>query len=109
MLMILAEDRPDNVKHIDVVDEDNLIYGYTLVEGDFKLNLSEKIDKASYEYVLEASADGRSIIKNTVNYHTAVDDHIDIEKEKFDAVKEKASALFTLIESYLKQHPHSYN
>ena len=75
-----------------------------MVEGDFKLNLSEKIEKVSYEYVLEASpANGGSIIKNTVKYHmSGDDDQIEIEKEKFDAVKEKAWGLFSLIESYLK-------
>ena len=82
-----------------------------MVEGDFKLNLSEKIEKVSYEYVLEASpVNGGSIIKNTVKYHMSGDhDQIEIEKEKFDAVKEKAWGLFSLIESYLiKQHPDSY-
>ncbi|KAL6293073.1 hypothetical protein ACE6H2_001215 [Prunus campanulata] len=76
----------------------------SLIEGDA---LSDKIEKISYEIKLVASADGGSIIKNTSNYHTKGD--VEIKEEHVKAGKERAHALFNIIETYLVANPDAYN
>ncbi|KAH0993011.1 hypothetical protein GBA52_004494 [Prunus armeniaca] len=93
------------VKHqVDALDKDNFVYNYSLIEGDA---LSDKIEKISYEIKLVASADGGSIIKNTSSYHTKGD--VEIKEEHVKAGKEKAHALFKIIETYLVANPDAYN
>ena len=93
------------MKHrIDGLDKDNFVYSYSLVEGDA---LSDKVEKISYEIKLVASADGGSIIKSTSNYHTKGD--VEIKEEHVKAGKERAHALFKVIETYLVANPDAYN
>ncbi|CAL8991312.1 unnamed protein product, partial [Prunus brigantina] len=48
-----------------------------------------------------------SIIKNTSGYHTEGD--VEIKEEHVKAGKEKAHALFKIIETYLVANPDAYN
>ncbi|CAL2226853.1 unnamed protein product [Prunus armeniaca] len=51
--------------------------------------------------------DGGSIIKNTSSYHTKGD--VEIKEEHVKAGKEKAHALYKIIETYLVANPDAYN
>ncbi|XP_050117845.1 major strawberry allergen Fra a 1-3-like [Malus sylvestris] len=92
------------VKHrIDGVDKDNLVYKYSVIEGDA---ISETIEKICYETKLMASGSG-CIIKSISHYHTKGD--VEIKEEHVKAGKEKASHLFKLIENYLLEHQDAYH
>ncbi|KAM0984845.1 hypothetical protein ACFX2I_012119 [Malus domestica] len=92
------------VKHrIDGVDKDNLVYKYSVIEGDA---ISETIEKICYETKLMASGSG-CVIKSISHYHTKGD--VEIKEEHVKAGKEKASHLFKLIENYLLEHQDAYN
>ncbi|KAH7513416.1 major strawberry allergen Fra a 1.05 [Ziziphus jujuba] len=93
------------VKHkIEVIDKDNFVYAYSLIEGDA---LTDKLEKISYETKFVA-ADGGSIIKSVSKYHTKSDDH-GITEDKIKEGKEKASHLFKVVEKYLQENPNEYN
>ncbi|KAM1522058.1 hypothetical protein ACFX10_012217 [Malus domestica] len=92
------------VKHrIDGVDKDNLVYKYSVIEGDA---ISKTIEKICYETKLVASGNG-CVIKSINHYHTKGD--VMIKEEHVNAGKEKASHLFKLIENYLLEHQDAYN
>ncbi|KAM1499032.1 hypothetical protein ACFX1X_022114 [Malus domestica] len=90
-------------KRIDVIDKDNFVYKYSMIEGDA---ISETIEKISYETTLVASGSG-SIIKRTCHYHTKGD--VEINEEHLKASKEKSSHLLKLVENYLLEHQDAYN
>ncbi|KAL6343882.1 hypothetical protein AAG906_027654 [Vitis piasezkii] len=78
------------VKHrVDGIDEENLTYSYSVIEGDALMGTLESI---SYEVKFAASPDGE----------------IDIKEDQIKAGKEKASGMFKAIEAYLLVNPDAY-
>lgn len=92
------------VKHkVEVVDKENFVYCYSIIEGDV---LGTTFEKISYETKITASPEGGSVCKNTSKYFTIGE--VDITEEKIKAGKEKASAMFKAIEDYLVANPDAY-
>lgn len=92
------------MKHrIDAIDESNLSYSYTLIEGD---PLMEKLEKISYETKLEAGEDGGTKGKSGSTYYTKPG--VEIKEEEIKAGKDKAAGLLKAVEAYLLANPEIY-
>lgn len=88
---------------VDVVDEENYVYHYTVDEGSV---ISETLEKVCYEYKLVEKAEGGCMIKCTVKYHTRGDAEL---TDEFLKVNKEISAAFTkAVEDYLLANP-DYN
>nr|GMD65621.1 pathogenesis-related protein STH-2-like [Ipomoea batatas] len=89
------------VKHkMEVVDVDNLICKYSLIEGDV---MGDKLERVDYEATIEASGNGGCICKNTNKHHTK-GDYVLKEEEIKEGV-DKAMELFKVVEQYLLANP----
>ncbi|PIN08416.1 hypothetical protein CDL12_19017 [Handroanthus impetiginosus] len=92
------------VKHkIDALDEKNMSYAYTLIEGDA---LMDKLEKISYELKLESGPDGGTKGKTSSTYYTKPG--VEIKEEEIKAGKEKAAGVFKAVEAYLLANPEAY-
>ncbi|KAK7329501.1 hypothetical protein VNO77_23671 [Canavalia gladiata] len=93
-----------SVKHkVDVVDAENYVYHYTVVEGSVT---SEPLEKVSYEYKFVGSPDGGCIVKSTAIYNTKGDAQLSEEFLKVN--KERAFTFTKAVEDYLLANP-DYN
>ncbi|XWS38987.1 hypothetical protein CRYUN_Cryun18bG0011200 [Craigia yunnanensis] len=88
---------------IDELDEKNFSYKYSLIEGD---GLMDKLDKITYEVKFEATADGGSKNKMISTYYTKGD--FVLTEEEIKTGKEKALAMYKVVEGYLIQNPDAY-
>ncbi|XWS14139.1 hypothetical protein CRYUN_Cryun36dG0097800 [Craigia yunnanensis] len=88
---------------IDELDEKNFSYRYSLIEGD---GLMDKLDKITYEVKFEVTADGGSKNKMTSTYYAKGD--FVLTEEEIKAGKEKALAIYKVVEGYLIQNPDAY-
>ncbi|KAK4795429.1 hypothetical protein SAY86_013423 [Trapa natans] len=92
------------VKHrIDKLDRENFICRYTMIEGD---PLGDKLESIDYEVMFEAAISGGSICKMTSKYNTKGDCQID--EEEIMAGKEKAMAVYKVVEAFLLENPDAY-
>ncbi|GMY16983.1 pathogenesis-related protein STH-2-like [Fagus crenata] len=92
------------MKHrIDVLDTQNYLCKYTLIEGDV---LSEKIEFIAYEVKFESSSDGGCVCKMTSEYHPAGD--FTINEEEIKGGKERAMAMYKVVETYLLENAAAY-
>lgn len=92
------------MKHrIDALDEENLSYSYTLIEGD---PLMDKLEKISYETKLESGPDGGTKGKSGSTYYTKPG--VEIKEEEIKAGKDKAAGLLKAVEGYLLANPDVY-
>lgn len=91
-------------KHrIDVLDKDNMIYVYTLVDdGEFM----DKIESITYEMKLESTPDGGCKGKNISKYQPKPG--VQIQEEQIKSGKEKAAGVFKAVEAYLQANPNAY-
>ncbi|OMO58382.1 hypothetical protein COLO4_34690 [Corchorus olitorius] len=89
---------------IDELDEKNFTYKYTMIEGDGLME--DKIEKISYEAKFEATAEGGSINRMKSTYYTKGD--FVLSEEEIKAGKEKALAMYKVVEGYLIQNPDAY-
>ncbi|GFZ11442.1 hypothetical protein Acr_22g0008400 [Actinidia rufa] len=88
---------------VDILDKENMIYAYVLIEGDA---LSDKIESVSNEMKLEPSLDGGCIGKFTSKYHAK--EGADISEEDITAGKHWCADLFKVVEAYLLANPDAY-
>ncbi|PSR98010.1 Major allergen Pru ar like [Actinidia chinensis var. chinensis] len=88
---------------VDILDKENMIYAYVLIEGDA---LSDKIESVSNEMKLEPSLDGGCIGKFTSKYHAK--EGADISEEDIKAGKHWCADLFKVVEAYLLANPDAY-
>ncbi|KAK9086346.1 hypothetical protein Syun_028740 [Stephania yunnanensis] len=86
---------------VDVVDNENLVYKYTVVEG------SEKFKSNTHQIKIEGSEDGGSIFKFSGEYITVGDDEAAAEAD-IKAAKEGNLNMFKGVESYLLANPNAY-
>ncbi|KAM7485029.1 hypothetical protein LguiA_001038 [Lonicera macranthoides] len=94
-----------SVKHrVDAIDEENLTYSYSIIEGD---DLSDVVESISYNNKFIPAPDGGSICKNHCIYHMKNEAHI--AEEHIKTGKEKATGIFKAVEAYLHANPHEYN
>ena len=66
----------------------------------------DKLDKITYEVKFEVTADGGSKNKMTSTYYTKGD--FVLTEEEIKASKEKALAMYKVVEGYLIQNPDAY-
>ncbi|KAL3753022.1 hypothetical protein ACJRO7_000420 [Eucalyptus globulus] len=88
---------------VESLDKENLIYCYSIIEGDV---LGTTFEKISNEVKITASPEGGSVCKNTSKYFTIGE--VEITEEKIKAGKEKASEMFKAIEAHLLANPDAY-
>ncbi|KAI4364469.1 hypothetical protein MLD38_020558 [Melastoma candidum] len=92
------------VKHrIDELDRENYKCRYTMIEGDA---LGDKLESIDYEVKFEPATGGGSICKMTSTYNTKGDFCVD--EEEIRGGKEKAMAIYKVVEAYLLENPHVY-
>jgi hypothetical protein len=92
------------VKHrIDGIDKDNLIYKYTVIEGDGK---PEKLELVSHEVKIEPSTEGGCKIKNVSKYHPK--NRVEIKEDDLKGAKEEASVILKVVDTYLVANPEAY-
>ncbi|XAR49661.1 hypothetical protein NMG60_11032927 [Bertholletia excelsa] len=87
-------------QRIDSIDKENFTYCYSIIEGDA---FGDKIESISYEVKICASPNGGSVCKIRSKYVTKGD--AVISEEHIKGGKERASAMFKAIESYLLANP----
>ncbi|KAE9610022.1 putative START-like domain, Bet v I type allergen [Lupinus albus] len=88
---------------IEVLDKDNLVCKYTLIEGDPLGNMFESI---TYDVKFEANSDGGCLCKMTSIYNTIGD--FDVKEEEVEEGRESNIAIYRVVESYLLENPHLY-
>ncbi|XP_027332971.1 pathogenesis-related protein STH-2-like [Abrus precatorius] len=92
------------LKHrIDVLDKDNLVCKYTMIEGD---PLGDKLESIAYEVKFEATNDGGCLCKMTNNYKTIGE--VDVKEEELKEGRESTIAIYRVVESYLLENPQVY-
>nr|KAJ0200777.1 hypothetical protein LSAT_V11C600327560 [Lactuca sativa] len=93
------------VKHrIDALDEEKMLYAYTLVEGGEALK--EKIHSISYEMKFEPNPNGGCIGNKISKYH--VKEGFEIKEEEFQEGRLKDFGVFKVIEAFLLENPNAY-
>lgn len=88
---------------IDAIDPANCSYTYTLIEGD---GLLDKVESIVYEVQFVDGPDGGSINKMKSTYNAKGD--FVLNEEEVKAGKEKALAMYKVVEGYLLQNPDAY-
>ncbi|KAF8387776.1 hypothetical protein HHK36_026431 [Tetracentron sinense] len=92
------------LKHkTEVLDKENLVCKYSLIEGDV---LGDKLESIAYEVKFEASSDGGCVCKMTSAYHTKGD--LVLKQEDIKEGKEKAMGMYKVVEAYLLANPDAY-
>ncbi|BBG93138.1 MLP-like protein 423 [Prunus dulcis] len=84
---------PKACSELKSVDEENFVYGYTLIEGDALV--MEKLEYVSYEVKFEAAEDGGSKNKMVSKYHTKGD--FVLQEEDIKAGREKALGMYKVV------------
>ncbi|KAK8661791.1 hypothetical protein V6N13_091385 [Hibiscus sabdariffa] len=88
---------------VDELDEKNFSFKYSLIEGDGTM---DKLEKITYEVKFESTPDGGSKSKMTSTYYTKGD--FELTEEEVKAGKDKALAMYKVVEGYLLQNPEAY-
>lgn len=92
------------LKHsIDVLDTDNLVCKYTMIEGD---PLGDKLESIGYEVKFEATSDGGCLCKMTSSYKTIGE--FEVNEEEVKEGRESTIAIYRVVESYLLENPQVY-
>lgn len=88
---------------IDVLDEENFTYTYSIIEGDALMGSLESITS---EVKMTATPDGGTFCKTVNNYHTKGD--AVISQDLINHGKQQATALLKAVEAYLLANPNAY-
>ncbi|PKI40691.1 hypothetical protein CRG98_038946 [Punica granatum] len=92
------------LKHrINALDIENLVYKYTLTEGDV---IFDRVEKVVYEVKFETTGAGGCICKMTREYHAKGD--VELRDEDIKQGKDKAMGLYKVVEEYLLANPNVY-
>lgn len=103
-LTFVEDGETKHVLHkVDLVDDANLAYNYSIVGG---VGLPDTIEKISFEAKLSAGPNGGSIAKLNVKYFTKGD--VTPSEEELKSGKAKGDGLFKAIEGYCLANP-DYN
>eukprot|EP00253_Pinus_taeda_P024155 PITA_24155 len=90
-------------ERVDEIDEDKLVYKYTVIEGG---PLGNKLIALTYEMQFVAKEGGGCVTSRTSNYETIPGAQFD--EAKIKEVKENMIAMFEKIELYLLSNPNVY-
>lgn len=88
---------------IDILDKENLICKYTMIEGD---PLGDKLESISYEVKFEARNDGGCVCKMASSYKTIGD--FDVNEEDVKEGRESTIGIYKVVEAYLLENPQVY-
>jgi len=88
---------------VDVVDEENYVYQYTIVEGDL---LTEPLEKVCNEYKLVPNSDGGCIVKATRKYYTKGD--AELTQDFLNSTNQMSALFAKAVDDYLLANP-DYN
>ncbi|XP_073030564.1 major allergen Pru ar 1-like [Primulina eburnea] len=88
---------------VDELNEESLVYKYTLIEGEA---LTDKLEKITYEIKFEATEDGGSVSNVTSKYYT-IGDFL-LKEDEVKAGKEKVIGMYKVVEAHLLQNPNAY-
>ena len=77
-----------------MLDKDNLVCKYTMIEGD---PLGDKLESIGYEVKFEATSDGGCLCKMTSNYNTIGE--FDVKEEEVKEGRESGIAVTTINQS----------
>ncbi|KAJ1375970.1 START-like domain superfamily [Sesbania bispinosa] len=92
------------IKHrIDLVDNNNLVCKYTMIEGD---PLGDKLESIAYEVKLEATSDGGCLCKMTSKYNTIGE--YEVKEEEIKEGRESSIGICKVVEAYLLENPQVY-
>ncbi|PHU21552.1 Pathogenesis-related protein STH-21 [Capsicum chinense] len=92
------------LKHkIHVIDEENLVTKYSLIEGDA---LANKADSVDYDVKFEASTDG-GCVGTTVTVYNTIGDYV-VTEEEHNLHKARFDAIVTAVVTYLLTNPSAY-
>ena len=86
-----------------MLDKDNLVCKYTMIEGD---PLGDKLESIAYEVKFEATSDGGCLCKMTSNYKTIGE--YDVTEEEVKEGRESTIGIYKVVESYLLENPHVF-
>ncbi|KAK2394870.1 Stress-induced protein SAM22 [Trifolium repens] len=92
-----------NIHKVELVDDANWAYNYSIVGG---VGLPDSVEKISFESKLIAGPNGGSIAKLGVKYHTKGD--FTPSEEELKKGKARGDGLFKAIEGYVLANP-DYN
>nr|QLB38126.1 pathogenesis-related protein 10 [Anacardium occidentale] len=95
---VLEDDKLTYMKHkVDFLDRENLVFCYTIFEGDF---LESKFEKVVYETKWESGPDGGSIFKATAKFYIVPG--FEGAENFITTEKEKAIGMIKAVEAHLK-------
>ncbi|KAK9278230.1 hypothetical protein L1049_027792 [Liquidambar formosana] len=83
-----------------MLDTENLLCKYTLVEGD---SLGRKLESIVYKVKFEASSNGGCVCKMTSEYHTKAD--VELKEDEVKAGKDNAMGLYKVVEALPPSKP----
>ncbi|CAI0540150.1 unnamed protein product [Linum tenue] len=91
---------------VDELDKEKLIYGYTVIGGDA---LMAGVEKISYRFKMEESADGGTICKRSSKFFTSEEGGIgeDEVKAANEGMWQMFCAIFKAFEGHLLANPSS--
>ncbi|XP_045807671.1 disease resistance response protein DRRG49-C [Trifolium pratense] len=92
-----------NIHKVDLVDDANWAYNYSIVGG---VGLPDTVEKISFETKLIAGPNGGSIAKLGVKYYTKGD--VNPSEEELNKGKARGDGLFKALEGYVLANP-DYN
>lgn len=75
-----------------------------MIEGDA---LGDKLESIDYEVKFEVVSTGGSICRMRSKYNSRGEDCV--EEEEIKAGKEKAKAIYKIVETYLLENPNAYS
>ncbi|WCJ20478.1 Major strawberry allergen Fra a 1-A [Euphorbia peplus] len=84
----------------EATDVENFSHSYIIIDSDPQ---PEKVEKATMEIKMEASANGGSIIKSCSKYYPK--ENCEVDEEKIKTGVEKALGLFKVVETLILANP----
>ncbi|WCJ18647.1 Major strawberry allergen Fra a 1.07 [Euphorbia peplus] len=84
----------------EATDIENFSHSYIIIDSDPQ---PEKVEKATMEIKMEASANGGSIIKSCSKYYPK--ENCEVDEEKIKAGAENALGLFKVVEDLILANP----
>ncbi|XP_057863807.2 major strawberry allergen Fra a 1.07 [Cryptomeria japonica] len=88
---------------VDLIDEANLVYGYSLVEGGM---LGQKVASVSHKVKYTPKAGGGAISTYSCNYDSLPG--VPHDEAKIEEIKANSTGLFKQVEEYLIANPTVY-
>lgn len=86
-----------------MIDNENLVCNYTMIEGD---PLGDKLESIAYEVKFETTSDGSCLCKMTSKYN--VIGEFEVKEEEVKEGRESSIGICKVVEAYLQENPQVY-